>query len=208
MENGVDTARNIHVKAAKAVGLDPTLLYASNMEEGMSGLFADKKGESDFSGNKDYPTPGFKSFGIDYFRSKVPDLIKKGYLPSGFQNQYTPHDQINEQGKKVDSADFKSPDAAVQASAALVKDFQDQAEAFAKKNNINLTPRQKEFFALAGYNGGGNMQKMMLEYNKKGALKDDSFIANPNTGSYPTIHTNIGRRILMRDALLKEGIKL
>jgi len=207
MDEATDSAKNLHIKAAKAVGLDPTLLYASNMEEGMSGLFANKKGESDFSGNKDYPTPGFKSFGIDYFRSKVPALIKKGYLPKDFQSQYTPHDQINENGDKVDSADFKSPDVAIQASAALVKDFQDQAEAFAQKHNINLTPKQKEFFALAGYNGGGNMQKMMLEYNKKGALKDDSFIANPNTGSYPTIHTNIGRRILMRDALVKENMR-
>lgn len=207
MDEATDSAKNLSVKAAKPLGLDPALLYSSSMEEGMSGLFKDKNGDSDFSGNKDYPTPGFKNFGLDDFSDKVPALIKKGYLSPQFKSQYVPRKQTNEQGREVNSADFKNPDAALIAKAAVVKDFQDQTEDYAKKNNINLSPKQKEFFTLAAYNGGpGSMRKMMAEYNKKGALKDDEFIKNPETGSYKTIHTNIGRRILMRDSLVKEGL--
>lgn len=206
-DEGTDSVKNLTIKAAKPLGLDPATFYSSAMEEGMSGLFKDKNGESDFSGDKDYPTDGYTNFGLDDFVDKVPALIKKGYLSPEFKNQYVPKKQTNEQGREVNSANFKSPDAALQAKAAVVKDFQDQTEDYAKKNNIPLTEKQKQFFTLAAYNGGvGNMRKMMAEYNKKGALKDDSFIANPETGSYKTIHTNVGRRILMAQALKSEGL--
>lgn len=207
MDEASDTAKNLTIKAAKPLGLDPALLYSSSMEEGMSGLFKDKNGESDFSGNKDYPTPGYKNFGLDDFADKVPALVRKGYLSKDFSNQFVKHVQTNEQGRQVNSADFKSPDVALQAKAAVVKDFQDQTDDYAKKNGIQLSPKAREFFALAAYNGGaGNMRKMMSEYNKKGALKDDNFINNQETGSYKTIHTNISRRLLMRDALSNEGL--
>ena len=205
MDEATDSAKNLSIKAAKPLGLDPALVYSSAMEEGMAGLFKDKKGLSDYSGNKDYPTPGFHNFGIDDFTDKVPGLIKKGYLPKDFANQFVKHVQINENGRPVNSADFKSPDAGLQAKAALMKDFQDQTDQFAKKSNVSLTPKQRDFMTLVAYNGGGNMQKMMSEYKQKGFLTDDKVDKDP-TGHWTTITKHIAPRLQMRDALKKEGL--
>lgn len=205
-ENGQTTAKEMAIKAAKPLGLNPSLLYSSAMEEGMSGLFPDKKGEVDFSGNEKFPVNGFYNFGLDDFSDKVPALIKKGYLSSDFKDQFVPKQRVNELGRTVNSADFKTPDSALQAKAAIVKDFQDQTESYAKKNNITLSPKAKEFFSLVAYNSGsGNMQKMMAEYQKKNLLTDDKVDKDP-TGHWSTISNHISRRLAMRDALVKEGL--
>ena len=206
-ENGVDTAKNASIKAASKVGIDPKLLYSSAMVEGMSGLYPDKNQEVDFSDNDKYPVNGFHNFGLDTFSDQAKGLIKKGYLPPDFANQYSPKQRTNEKGELVNSADFKTPDAALQATAAVIKDSQDQVEAYAKKNNINLSPKAKEFFALTAYNAGsGNMQKIMQNYNKSGALNDDKFIENRPNDTYKTIHENVKSRMVLRDALEKEGL--
>lgn len=208
-DSGSASAKELAIKAAKPLGIDPTLLYTSAMEEGMSGLFGDKKGQVDFSGDEKHPISGYVNFGLDNFSDQFPKLVKKGYLPKEFASEFTKSVEPARAGDNkvpVNSANFTTTDAALQAKAATMKDLQDQVDAFAKKKNINLTPKQREFFTLTAFNGGGNMQKMMTEYNQKGALKDDSFIANPETGGYKTIHKNVGRRILMRDALKNEGL--
>ncbi len=205
MDEATDNAKNLSIKAAKPVGLDPALLYSSAMEEGMSGMFKDKHGNSDYSGNKDYPTGGYHSFGIDDFTDKVPGLIQKGYLPKDFQNQFLKHVQINELGRPVNSADFKSPDAALQAKAALMRDFRDQTDSVAKQNGITLTPKQRDFFSLVAYNSPANMPKMMKEYRDKGVLTDDKVDKNP-TGRWGQITSHIAPRLAVRDALKKEKL--
>ncbi len=206
MDEATGSAKDLSIKAAKPLGLDPALLYASSMEEGMSGLFKDKNGVSDFSGNMKYPTGGFRSFGLDNFADQAPNLVKKGYLSKDFANQYIMRPHTNEKGQVVHSADFKSPDAALQAKAAVVRDFQDQTEDYAKKNGITMSPKVKEFMTLVAYNAGaGNMQKMMKEYKDKGLLTDDKVDKDP-TGKWKTVTSHIAPRLQMRDALKKEKL--
>lgn len=209
-DSGSDSAKNMSVKAASKYGLDPALLYSSAMEEGMSGLYADKNGKVDFSGDDKHPISGYQSFGLDTFSDKFPDLVKKGLLPANFAGKFVKSVEVPKSGdnsKAVNSANFVDTDSALQAKAAMVKDSQNQAEAYAAKNGITLSPKAKEFFALAAYNGGsGNMRKIMQNYNKAGALKDDNFIAHPPNQDYKTIHENVSRRILMRDGLKAEGL--
>jgi hypothetical protein len=206
-ELGSASAKVLATKAASKYGLDPALLYSSAMEEGMSGLFPDKKGNVDYSGNEKYPISGFVSFGMDRFGEKFTDLVKKGLLDKDFANKFKPSPETNDKGEKVTSANFVDSDSALQAKAAMMKDFQDTTDQYAKKSNITLSPRAREFFGLVAYNGGeGNMQKIMQNYNKAGALKDDNFIANRPNDDYKTIHTNVGRRLQMRDALRSEGL--
>lgn len=207
-DEGTDSAKNLTIKAAKPLGLDPTVLYSSAMEEGMSGLFKDKNGESDFSGDKDYPTGGFHSFGLDDFTDKVPTLVKKGYLPKDFSNQFKPKQEVNEQGRPVNSANFKSPDAALQAKAAIVKDFQDQTEAYAQKKGIPLSDKAKQFFTLVAYNGGaGTMQKMLAEYKQRGLLEGDKYLTEkPVNPQLKAAHEHTTIRLKMADALRQEGL--
>jgi hypothetical protein len=213
-DSGSDTAKNLAAKAASKYGLDPALLYSSAMEEGMSGLFPDKNGKVDFSGDQKHPISGFLSFGLDRFSDQVPELMKKGYLDNDFANKFVKSPETNDKGEKVNSANFTDTDSALQAKAAVVKNTQDHLQDFAKKNNINLSPKATEFFSLVGYNGGeGNMRKMLNDYQKAGALKDDNFITNRPTsggdlkeGSYKQLHENVSRRLIMRDSLKSEGL--
>lgn len=208
-DSGSAPVKELATKAASKLGLDPALLYSSAMEEGMSGLFGDKKGQVDFSGDEKHPISGYVNFGLDNFSDQFPRLVKKGYLPKEFASEFVKSVEPPKAGDNkvpVNSANFTTTDAALQAKAATMKDLQDQVDDYAKKKSITLTPKQREFFTLAAYNGGGNMQKMMSEYYQKGALKNDEFIKNPETGGYKTIHKNVGRRLLMRDALKNEGL--
>lgn len=212
-DEGTDTAKNLITKAAQPLGIDPTLLYSSNMEEGMSGLFANKKGESDFSGDKDFPTQGSANFGLDHFVSDFPALVKKGYLPASFKDRFKPAPSAD-QSETQDSANYKSPDDAIQASAARLKYNYDQVNDLATKKGIQLSQRQKDFFALATYNAGyGNAKKMLEDYQKAGVLKDDSFIdKRPTSGpglketSWKQVHQNVSRRIKMAEALKAEQL--
>src|SRR5882757_6000344 len=68
--SGSASAKELSTRAATKVGLDPALLYSSAMEEGMSGLFADKKGKVDYSGDEKFPISGFVSFGTDNFSDR------------------------------------------------------------------------------------------------------------------------------------------
>jgi hypothetical protein len=206
-DSGSDTAKVMATKVASRYGLDPALFYSSAMEEGMSGLFPDKNGDVDFSGDDKHPISGYLSFGLDRFGEKYKDLMKKGYLDRDFQSKFVPSQETNDKGQKVTSANFIDTDSALQAKAAMVKDTQDHLEDFAKKGNINLSPKAKEFFTLIGYNSGeANMKKMLTEYSKNGYLKDDSFIDKRPSEGWKQPWTNVARRLQMRDALKKEGL--
>ena len=210
---GSDTSKNISIKAAQSLGLDPALIYSSAMEEGMSGIYPHKfkgrESEGDLvqsSGDKDYPVSGFTSFGLDTFADAYPGLVKKGYLPADFQNQFKKSLQVNEKDEEVNSADFKTADAALMAKAAMIKASEDEVGETANKNNIKLSPRAKQFFTLISYNAGsGNAQKMMREYAKSGYLKDDKFLEKRPSESWKVPYENVIRRMKMASALKQEG---
>lgn len=211
-EGGTDTAKNLAIRASKPLGLDPKLVYASAMEEGMSGLFANKKGEVQDSGDKNFPTQGSANFGLDNFVSIFPDLVKKGYLPASFKDRFKQAPSPDPK-ETQDSANYKTPDDALQATAAVMKLNYDTVEELAKKKDITLSPKAKDFFSLVSYNAGsGNASKMLDDYSKAGYLKDDSFLKErPTKGeglkesSWKQPYENVIRRIRASDALQSEG---
>lgn len=211
-EGGTMTAKESATQAASKLGLDPALLYSSAMEEGMSGMWADKKGQVDTSGNEKYPVDGFHNYGLDNFHDQFKTLVQKGYLPKDFDYQKAV--KTNEKGDKVNSANFKTPEDAMMAKAAYVKMEQDNVDSYAKKNNIQLSDKARQFFTLVNFNGGsgdtthkGAGAKMMDYYAKKGLLKDDKFVDTPpepglGLGEY---YEHIHPRFQMADLLKKEG---
>lgn len=203
--------------AAKRLGLDPALFYASSMEEGLSGLFKKGyEGEGYFnnSGDENFPLSGFLSMGLDTFAGNFKNLVKKGYLPSEFEKKFHRTSMTNEKGEATESADFRSAEDALQAKAAMMKDSEDQILNYAKKNNIQLSPKAKEFFTLINYNAGeGNAQKMLQDYYKADALKGDAFLkSRPDRGgnlkpnSWKQPYENVIRRVKMAEALKQEGL--
>lgn len=182
---GKSTEEEIATNAAKKFGIDPALLHVSAFEEGASELFKDKSGldtkhrkPTDFGymgnyGDKDYPINGNNSFGLPDFAKRFPDLVAGGYLPKGFQSQFRGLKNAGEFSEN----NFKSPEDAMTAKAALMKYGTDYVDKVAKKNGVELSPKQKDFFTLAWFNGGeGAVQSRIPQYKSKGYLKDDSFI--------------------------------
>lgn len=209
---GSTTAKNMSINAAKKFGFDPALFYSSAMEEGMSGLFKNEKGLANYSGDKDFPTEGSYGFGLDQFVPLFPELVKKGYLPPEFKDKFKPV-KFDDPTLTQNSANYKSPDDALMAKAAFMKYNQDEVDDYAKSMGITLSPKAKEFFTLINYNAGsGNGRKMLQDYNRAGALKDDAFLKNrPTSGpglkasSWEEPYTNVIRRFKMADALRNEG---
>ena len=215
-------AKDISKKAAEKYGIDPALLYSSAMEEGMSGLFKDKSGidtkhrkptdfgYQDFYGDKDYPVNGDWSFGINTFSDRFPDLVKAGYLDKDFAKNFRGSGYSGEYNKN----DFKTADAALQAKAAMLKYHYDDVDSYAAHRGIKLSPKARDFFALAEYNGGeGTGHQMMNDYHVNGHLEGDKFMeARPTTGkglkpeSYKTVYDNVKRRLKMREGLKAEQL--
>lgn len=182
---GRSTEEQIATDAAKKFGIDPALLHVSAFEEGASELFKDKSGldtkhrkPTDFGymgdyGDKQYPINGNNSFGLPDFAKRFPDLVAGGYLPKSFQSQFRGLKNAGEFSEN----NFKSPEDAMTAKAALMKYGSDYVEKVAKKNGVELSPKQKDFFTLAWFNGGeGAVLSRIPKYKSKGYLKDDSFL--------------------------------
>lgn len=210
-DGGTMTAKDSAVEAAKKVGLDPALLYSSAMEEGMSGLFPDSKGNiSTADGeppNKKYQVDGFFNYGLDNFHDQFKTMVAKGYLPKDFD--YLPHPTKNEKGEKVNSAYFKTPEDAMKAKAAYVKMEQDDVDDYAKKKGYNLSDKARQFFTLINFNGGeGTGHKMIDYYAKKGLLNGDKYLTTkPEPGQgLGQSWGNVTPRMEMADLLKKEGL--
>lgn len=207
---GSDTIKNISTKAASKYGLDPALLYSSAMEEGASGLFKNKDGTDtkgrkpdnpnymDMGYNKDFPVK-FESFGLNTFVERFPELVKAGYLKKDFDKNFT-------------WEGMKSPEVAMQAKAAMMKGAYDDVDKYASKSGISLSPKAKDFFALAEYNAGeGGFHKLLKEYQSKGLLEDDKFLKeNPHKGEKipdsQDIYGHVIRRLKMRDNLKEQKL--
>jgi hypothetical protein len=211
---GTDTAKNLSIKAFGKLGIDPALGYASAMEEGMSGEFKGQDGnyEKEDSGDKKFPVTGSAAYGLDNFVSRFPDLVKKGYLPASFKDEFVPFHPKD--GSTEDSANYKTADDALQAKAAFLKSNYDEVDQTAKSKGVTLSPKARDFFALVNYNAGsGTGSKMIDDYNKNGQLQGDKFLqARPTTGqglsdkSYKQVYENVIRRIKMADALKQEQL--
>jgi hypothetical protein len=210
---GKGKAKDLAIAASQKLGLDPAVLYSSAMEEGMSGIYPHvfKGREKDgllvqSSGNKDYPVSGYINFGLDNFADAFPGLVKKGYLPPDFQNQFMKSREINEKKMPVNSANFKNPESALTAKAAMMRASRDDIDEFASKNKIPLSPKARDFFTLIHYNAGsGSAQQMLQSYNSKGYLKGDTFLNKQPDASWGGPYENVIRRLKMAEALRNEG---
>lgn len=204
------------INAAKKLGLDPAVLYSSAMEEGLSGVFKQGyEGEGYFNSSSypDFPLSGFATLGLDHFAGQFNDLVKRGYLPADFANRFKRTAMTNEKGEQTESADFRTAEDALMATAAMVKNSEAQVMNYAKKFGINLSPAARDFFSLVNYNAGeGNAQKMLMDYYKAGALDSDAFLksrpvsgGNLKAASWKVLYENVIRRIQMANALKDEG---
>lgn len=194
--------------AANTTKINPDLLYASAMEEGLREGIDDPnavseayqmaigditdtrtgKKQQQFDPNQ-FPVDGFRTYGLDTFGDQFESLQRKGYLPEGFDKRFTKFKALNEieekkkkEGKDynyINTAAFKSEDDALIAKAAMLRSTRDNLNNYSKKTNVPLTDKQRDFFTLVGYNAGeGNMQKMIKSYKDKGYLKDDKFLTD------------------------------
>lgn len=218
---GSDTAKNISKKAASQYGIDPALLYTSSMEEGMSGLFKDKGtgidtkhrkpsdfGYQDYYGDKEFPINGGQSFGFQTFSDRFPDLVKGGYLPKDFAKNFRGKDNEGQYSRN----NFKDVQSAMQAKAAMLKYHYDDVDSYAAHRGIKLSPKAKDFFALAEYNGGeGGGHQLMHEYNQKGLLEGDKFLAERPESSKKSqpnldIWSHVVPRMKRRDAIKEQTL--
>jgi hypothetical protein len=210
------TSKQLAERVGSASGLDPALLYASAMEEGMSGLYPSKDNTVNFSGNKEFPISGYINFGLDTFSDAFLNLVKKGYLPEDFNKNFVKKVHPPKEGDNkvaVNSADFKSLESALQAKAAMIRNTQDELGSFLDENKIALSDKARQFFNLVAYNAGiGNAQKMLKDYKQAGVLQDDAFLnERPKKGaglketSWSQPYENAIRRIKMSEALKNEG---
>lgn len=209
------TTRQIMANTAPASGLPTPLFYASAMNEGMTGIYPHtakgyKGVVTDWSENEKFPVSGYVNFGLDTFSDAFPGLVKKGYLPADFSQQFVSRVHPARKGDNkvpVNSADFASAQAASQAKAAMLRDAQDQVNAYAVKNKIPLSDKAKQFLTLAYYNGGpGAFQGMIQEAQKSGGLANDAyFTKKPLQSKYGKVWNNVNDRFRVAGGLTGEG---
>lgn len=191
-KSSLDIVRSV----AKRTGVDPALLYSSAFQEGMNKAIARPDEVSEAYNNAkvstDYPVDGFYNYGLDTFSDRFPDLVKKGYLPQEFQNQFKSYPAQNE-AQKVNTAAFRNNEDALTAKAAILRDLQDRVTEKAKAKGIDLDPKGLNYLTLAFYNAKEkSASKLFDEY---AAAKDkDAFVDNGQT-SMKGIHKNIAPRL-------------
>lgn len=200
--------------AAKGLGLDPAMFYASTAEEGMTGLIPDKNGNKvtgypshvDLDGK--YPVDGFTNFGLDHFHDQFKELVKRGYLPKDFDYQKATI-KNPENGEVVNSGNFKSIEDATKAKAAFVRMEKDNLDGWSKTNSVKLSPAANQFFTFMAYNGGpGTAHKLIKYYQSKGLLEGDKFlqVAPPHEVDRGDSYGKVLPRWKMAQLLKKEKI--
>jgi hypothetical protein len=207
-ETEKSTVKELVDKSGRQSGIRPSLFYASAMEEGMRGLFPTEKnkGQIDYSGHDKYPISGHQNFGLDRFGENYKELEKKGYLPKDFDKNFEKAPDVNEKKEKVVSANFKDLGSALQAKAAVLRGTEDELNEYTKKEKIDLSQKQKEFFTMVSYNAGStNAQKMIQSYKDKGFLENDKFLEKQPDESWTGPYTNAKKRIDASKALESEG---
>jgi hypothetical protein len=174
--------KDLAMNAAKGYNLSAGDLLASAMEEGIGNRYQNDYSEAYSNANqkgelKDYGVDGFRSYGLDTFGGRYPELVQQGYLKPEFAQTFKPYRAQNEKGEWVQTAAFKDDDSAMQAKAALMAQERDKLNKYVEKKGVKLTPEESRFFTLASYNGGlGNAQQMLDYYQGKGLIGNNGFL--------------------------------
>lgn len=123
-----------------------------------------------------YGNGGFYSYGLDTFGSEFKYIVKRGYLPESFKNQFEISVHTNEKGKKVKSANFKTKQDAFMAFIATLAHRQYSFFEDLRKYKIpaNQIPKEQAlFFTYKYYNGGPDSAEKLL---RKGSAREiDTF---------------------------------
>ncbi len=134
-------------------------------------------------------------------------------MPKEFSSQFRGvKAALGDDAQYADANNFKTPEAAMQAKAAMMKQSYDNVDQYSKSKGVNLTPKQRDFFALAQYNGGeGGFYKVFKRLSASGSLKDDSFLdKRPDTEKgVPDnldIYGHVVRRMKMADNLNEQQL--
>lgn len=218
-EYGEDTPKNMAIAASKKLGLSPAIVYSGAMDEGMSGLWKDKDGyikTGEHTSDK-FPVSGYANFGLDTFSDKFPDLVKKGYLSKDFAQNFEKSVEAARKGDNktpVNSANFNTVGAALQAHAAMLKYHYDDVDSYAKARGIKLSPKARDFFTQAEYNSGeGTGHSMLNDYSNNGLLEGDKFMnERPTSGrglkanSYKDVYDTARRRVVMAKGLTEQKL--
>lgn len=185
--------------ASQKSGVRPSLLFTSAFQEGMNkAVFKpDEVSEAytnavnaGLDGGK-YPVDGFYNYGLDRFGDDYEKLKK--YLPQGFDTTFKIYKAKNEKNEDVNTAAFSTNEAALIAKGAILRRNEDLLNEYAKKKNIKIDDADKDYFALAAYNGGiGNAKEMLEQYAK---AKDRVAFIQKGETSKKQIHGNISPRL-------------
>ncbi|MBI5871726.1 hypothetical protein HZB88_01420 [archaeon] len=119
---------------------------------------------------------GFFTYGLDTFGSEFRYIIERGYLSHSFKDKFTVSEHINEIGRRVKSANFKTKQDAFEAFVATLAHRQYLFFKDLKKNKINrnnVPSEQQLFFTYKYYNGGPNSMEKLLR--KRSAKELDKF---------------------------------
>ena len=209
------------IKASEISGVSPEIIWTNMMAEGMDIYLQDAK-KGYYTKTDDGYIDGFQYFGFDTLGDSLPN---NKYLPKDIsytterklaeeelkKYQNSPHltqaekDRFNdpaifmtsnEKGETVNYASPKSLTDAFYMMGAELRTRKDTLETYASKNNIELSPKSKDFFTYVSYNSGeGNMQKMLTSYNTKGYLKDDNYLENKPDKYWEDSYTYAQKRI-------------
>ena len=137
--------------AAGRGGVDPAYLAAAAYQEGYY-LYADALSKGD-------APPTFTSqgpMGLDSFGDLEPALKRAGYLAADFSGATRGAGTwLNEAGHRFPTVEFKSPEAALEAMAALLRYKRAQFERDAKSLGLDpasLSPADRELWTYVYYN--------------------------------------------------------
>ncbi len=123
-----------------------------------------------------YGNGGFSTYGLDNFGSEFKYIIARGYLPVSFQKRFTVSEHINEQHRRVKSANFETKQDAFEAFIATLAHRQYLFLKDLEKNGIkarDIPPEQRLFFTYKYYNGGPDSAEKLLK--ERSAIAVDRF---------------------------------
>jgi hypothetical protein len=178
------------LEASDASNIGPEALWASIMHEGFDKWVAEQ-GPGMITG-----VSGFHHLGLDHFVERAPDLIRRGFLPKGFEQNYMPRKRTNEKGEEVRAPEFLSIFAAFRAKAADMAARVDTLKRDAERLGVNLSKDGEEFFTHVYYNmGEGGGRRMLSSYQEKGFLENDDYLNERPNASWAQPYNHAQNRI-------------
>lgn len=188
----------VHKYSKRADIEDPALSLAVMMSEGGNQMFRQDR--------PNYGLSGVKQFGLDRIVERIPEFVKKGYLPKDFPSKIDPYTWKNEKGESVVTSNFLSYDDVITAQEAFIKAAKDNARKTAQQLNVKLTPDALDYFTAVGHNAGeGNAREMMKYFQSEGLLGGDKFLeVTPEKYKQPDKQAK--ERLARKKMLIGEGV--